>query len=158
MTDKPQPFRRRRLFPRTIGECVERAIAPALKERKGMDARLIRDWEKIAGHGIAAHATPKALKFPRGATLGGTLVLEVEAGYALEIQHRSTEIVERLASYFGYRAVERITLEPRALPLTPVRKRVARTQPAMAVIADIEDAELKAALESLRDAMLKSDA
>ena len=61
-----------------------------------------------------------------GQKKGATLVLRVEGPAALEVQHQAPQIIERINSYFGYRAIEdiRILQAPleRSGPQEPVKR------------------------------------
>jgi hypothetical protein len=86
---------------------------------------------------------------------GAVLVLRVEGPRAIEVQHRSGQILERVNSYFGYRAVA----EMRVLQ-APVARKAARpaAQPqpidreALPQSAEIEDQGLRGALLRLGSA------
>jgi hypothetical protein len=86
---------------------------------------------------------------------GAVLVLRVEGPRAIEVQHRSGQILERVNRYFGYRAVA----EMRILQ-APVARRAARpTDPpapidpeALPPATEIEDQGLKGALLRLGSA------
>ncbi|NBX03216.1 MAG: large conductance mechanosensitive channel protein MscL [Alphaproteobacteria bacterium] len=101
---------------------------------------------------LSQHCIPEKLTFPPGKKVGGTLAIAVENGFAPQLQHMQPVMLERLATYFGYKAVERITISHTYVPATP------RKMPAAAAVlsaesanlADgVEDDELRAALQSL---------
>ena len=83
-----------------------------------------------------------------------TLVLRVEGPMALEIQHTSDVILERVNRFFGWNAVGRIALRQAPLSRRPVKKvkkgpdaaAVARVE---ASLGTVEDADLRAALARL---------
>ncbi|MGH6832491.1 MAG: hypothetical protein ACRECM_05640, partial [Methyloceanibacter sp.] len=86
---------------------------------------------------------------------GAVLVLRVEGPRAIEVQHRSGQILERVNSYFGYRAVA----EMRILQAPVMRKasRAPASAPpldpdALPPSASIEDRGLRAALLRLGSA------
>jgi hypothetical protein len=83
-----------------------------------------------------------------------TLVLRVEGPMALEIQHASDVILERVNRYFGWSAVGRIAL--RQAPLSrrkPPTESRAPDPTSVAKVAEslssVEDEELRAALARL---------
>jgi len=80
--------------------------------RQGFASReLATRWAEIAGPEIAAHSEPIKIQWPR--PIEGqppepaTLVLRVEGPVALEIQHASDIILERVNRFFGWNAVGR---------------------------------------------------
>ena len=81
-------------------------------------------WAAIVGDDVAAHAEPLKIqwqKVPDGQKPPpGTLVLRVDGPAAIEIQHMSQVILERVNRYFGWRCVGRVTI--RQGPVTKRRK------------------------------------
>src|SRR4029078_2257344 len=83
--------------------------------RQGFAAReLVTRWAVIAGKDIAAHSEPLKMQWP-GPVEGqpqepATLVLRVEGPMALEIQHSSDVILERVNRFFGWSAGGRLAL------------------------------------------------
>ena len=149
------------LFPKTLSNCVEPLTRPVLKERGLASARLITGWSDIIGRPLADHCLPEKLSFPPGKKTDGTLTVAVENGFATDIQHMQPYILERLASYFGYRAVNRLVIShsfqsnkkpapKKSVPSNPELKPV--------ITSDIDDPELKEALESLARAMTQPTA
>src|SRR5882757_5799938 len=127
--------------------------------KQGFAAReLVTRWAEIAGKEIAAHSEPLKMQWPRPVEgqpqEPATLVLRVEGPMALEIQHSSDVILERVNRFFGWHAVGRLTI--RQAPLSrhdrPVRPR-APDPKSVAEIAEtlssVEDEELRAALARL---------
>jgi hypothetical protein len=127
--------------------------------KQGFAAReLVTRWAEIAGSEIARHSEPLKIQWPR--PLQGqpqqpaTLVLRVEGPMALEIQHASDAILERVNRFFGWSAVGRLAL--RQAPLSrrdrvppsrgPDPQEVAEVA---STLAAVEDEELRAALARL---------
>ena len=89
--------------------------------KQGFAAReLVTRWAEIAGRNIAAHSEPLKMQWPRPVEgqpqEPATLVLRVEGPVALEIQHSSDVILERVNRFFGWHAVGRLAL--RQAPLS----------------------------------------
>jgi hypothetical protein len=127
--------------------------------KQGFAAReLVTRWAEIAGPEIAAHSQPLKIQWPRPVEgqpqEPATLVLRVEGPMALEIQHASDVILQRVNRFFGWSAVGRLAL--RQAPLSRRdRPPVFRAPDAKAVakvaetLASVEDEELRAALARL---------
>jgi hypothetical protein len=106
-------------------------------------ASLVTEWATIVGRELAACTAPERLKWPRAERIdddagkgrpGATLVLRVDGGRSLDVQHSARQIIERINAYFGYAAVAelrivqapvdvkgelaRLAPRPAALPLT----------------------------------------
>jgi len=134
--------------------------------KQGFAAReLVTRWAEIAGKDVAAYSEPLKLQWPRPVEgqpeMPATLVLRVEGPMALEIQHKSDVIIERVNRYLGWSAVGRLAL--RQAPLSR-RERPQPPQPpdpqAVASVAQtltaIEDEELRAALARLGAAIKRN--
>jgi hypothetical protein len=127
--------------------------------KQGFAAReLVTRWKEIAGAEVAAHSEPLKIQWPRPVEgqqqESATLVLRVEGPMALEIQHASDVILERVNRFFGWSAVGRLAL--RQAPLSRRDGRAVSTAPdpqAVAEVAEtlssVEDEQLRAALARL---------
>ena len=82
-----------------------------------------------------------------------TLVLRVEGPVALEIQHLSGVIIERVNRFFGFRAVGRIAIRQAPLTRKPPKPRPAPSDPA--VIARLTEGMTGIADEKLRNALAR---
>ena len=127
--------------------------------KQGFAAReLVTRWAEIAGREIAAHSEPLKLQWPRPVEgqpqEPATLVLRVEGPMALEIQHSSDAILQRVNRFFGWSAVGRLALRQAPLSRRDRPKRAAAPDPkAVAEVAKslsaVEDDELRDALARL---------
>ena len=127
--------------------------------KQGFAAReLVTRWKEIAGAEVAAHSEPLKIQWPRPVEgqqqEPATLVLRVEGPMALEIQHASDVILERVNRFFGWSAVGRLAL--RQAPLSRRDGRVVSTAPDPKVVAEVaetlssvDDEQLRAALARL---------
>lgn len=114
---KPRGGARAKGGARAIGTYVAKALDPAARARGFATTTLLSDWPAIAGHDLARYTMPDRVIWPRrhdeavetpirGHRSGGaTLVLRIEGPRAIEVQHRSAQILERVNAYFGYRAI-----------------------------------------------------
>lgn len=118
-----------RSFPRPLSELLGTTLSDVLKAQGFASTEIISRWDDIVGPEIAAHSEPLKINWPRAPALEetepATLVLRVEGPVALEIQHLSAVILERVNRFFGWQAIGRIAI--RQAPLRrreppPVRK------------------------------------
>jgi hypothetical protein len=127
--------------------------------KQGFAAReLVTRWSEIAGPEIARHSEPLKIQWPRPVEgqpqEPATLVLRVQGPAALEIQHKSDVLLQRVNRFFGWSAVGKLAL--RQAPLSRRERPKAPSAPdakAVAQVAEtlsaIEDEELRAALARL---------
>ena len=148
-----------RSFPRPLSELLGATLSDALKTQGFASAEILARWGDIVGPEIAAHSEPMKINWPRAngrrePPEPATLVLRVEGPAALEIQHLSAVILERVNRFFGWQAIGRI-----ALRQAPLRRREPPTpppplDPAVAAriaegLPEIEDEDLRQALARL---------
>jgi len=122
--------------------------------KQGFAAReLVTRWAEIAGPEISAHSEPLKIQWPRPVEgqpqEPAILVLRVEGPMALEIQHASDVVLERVNRFFGWSAVGRLALRqapPPTASRAPDPKSVAKVAE---TLSSVEDEELRAALARL---------
>lgn len=157
MSEKKDEIRRFSLFPKTLAACVEPLTRPALKAQGLAGSRILSEWRSIVGPMLAEHSLPEHLRFPPGKKTGGTLTISVEHGFAPHIQHMQPMILERLASYFGYQAVTRISISHSWVPKAPEPPKPALKaqlpKGSYALCDGVDDPELKETLASLARAL-----
>lgn len=122
--------------------------------KKGFGAaEILTRWAAIVGPTIAAHAVPERLVFPPGSRTDGLLHVTVApGGFATELQHLEPLVLERINGFFGYRAVTRLRLHQRPLPLVPRERERAGPAP----LSQAQQQHLDMALSGTRDARLKA--
>jgi len=152
---------RRRGGMRALAATLPVVTRRALKRRGFAEGGLVAEWPSIVGAAIAARCLPKKLSLARpGGRQEGSLVLRVEPGFAVELQHLEPVLIERINGHFGYRAIDRLIFHQG--PLSAMRKPAPRpVRPLSAAeeadlrrrVAAIEDDEVRGALERLGRAM-----
>ena len=149
--NKPRPVRK-------LAELTTEFMADAFKKQGFAATELVTRWKDIVGTEIAAHAEPIKLQWPREVNNEpaepATLVLRVEGPAAIEIQHQSAVILERINRFFGWQAVGRIALRqaPLSRPKTrPVLPKIDAAEAARveSTLTAVTDDELRAALGRL---------
>ena len=150
---------------RPIGAYAARALDPSARARGFATTALLSEWPAIVGTELAQFTMPDRVVWPRRRENGedasqqrgrrgegAILVLRVEGPRAIEVQHRSGQILERVNTYFGYRAIG----EMRILQ-APVTRKASRGHcppppvdaEALPPSAAIENEGLRAALSRL---------
>ncbi len=95
---------------KTLGGALHEVVAPVYQARGFAEVKLIADWIKVVGAEVAEKSTPLKVTFPQGQQVDGTLLVAVQGGYAIEIQHLEPLILEKIATYLGYRAISRVKI------------------------------------------------
>jgi hypothetical protein len=144
--------------PRPLSALLHKTLGDAFAKRGFASAELVTRWTEIVGSEIADHSQPEKIQWlaARQGQLPepGRLVLRVEGPVALEIQHLSGVILERVNRFFGWSAVGRLALRQAPLsrrdrarpPDAPDPKAVAEVAKTLSAV---EDDELRAALARL---------
>lgn len=129
---------------------MQPAIGPLLAKRGFGQGALILYWDSIVGERLAAASRPVKIKWlpcPRGARVvsgartGAALIVRVEAGFALEMQHLAPIIIERANAHFGWQRISRLVLMQGPVDIQPAAR--ARTRRVLA------EAEIAAAAGSI---------
>src|SRR4029450_5195243 len=148
--------------PRPIGAYAARALDPSARARGFAPSGLLSEWRTIVGAELSEFTMPDRLVWPRRRedteerapkkgwrVEGAVLVLRVEGPRAIEGQHRSGQILERVNTYFGYRAVA----EMRILQAPVTRKPSRAPSPPAAAALEPLPASVSIKNERLRKAL-----
>lgn len=151
-----------RSFPRPLSEFLGATMGGALRAQGFASTEIIARWTDIVGPEIGKHSEPIKINWPRVKNDTGdedqaepaTLTLRVEGPAALEIQHLSAVILERVNRFFGWQAIGKI-----ALRQAPLHRRIQPgppppPDPAVAAhiaagLTEIEDDDLREAIARL---------
>ena len=138
-----------------MASALHKVTEKIYRKRGFASAGVLDNWPAIVGENLARHSMPERLGGD------GTLRLRVDGPLATELKHLEPQILERIASYFGYRAVNRLSLIQGPLEKPPVEKskpaRVLDSDSAKTLADTIhgtQNAEVKQALARLGAAVL----
>jgi len=158
------PSDTRTRWAKPVAQSIDRLTKGMLGQQGFTHGAIVTKWPEIVGENVARHTQPEKIVFSRDGATGGTLHLKTDSGaFAMELQHQEPQIVERINTFFGYRAVVRIKLIQGPLPRThkadqqanpprPLNK--AETRDLAGTVASVDDPELKEALERLGEKIL----
>jgi hypothetical protein len=151
---KPSPS-----FPRPLSDLLGATLTGAFKQQGFANTEILSRWADIVGPEVAAHSEPMKINWPRPVSEDtpaepATLVLRVEGPAALEIQHQSAVILERVNRFFGWQAIGRIALRQAPLRRREPKKPLPGPDPAAAArlaesLPQVEDEALRQALARL---------
>jgi hypothetical protein len=142
---------------RPLAQILSKTLGDVFAKQGFASTELITRWTEIVGPEIAAHSQPEKIVWPRPVegqpAQPGTLALRVEGPAAIEIQHLSGLVLERVNRFFGWQAVgglrlrqaplRRQTRAPLPVPNLEAAARIAATLP------EINDERLRDALARL---------
>lgn len=102
---------------RPLSRMIDRLTKSMLGRQGFAHGAIVTKWPDIVGQDMARHTQPEKIVFSRDGVSGGTLHLRCESGaQATEIQHLEPQILERINTFFGYKAVVRVKLIQGPLP------------------------------------------
>jgi hypothetical protein len=140
---------------------LRKVTKPLIKKHGFSDPQIFHQWREIVGDQLAKMSCPMKLsrqqtRDARGYQGGATLKVRVAGAAALEFEHMAPQIIERINTFYGYKAVARISLEQGPLPrrkrepkrferkLTPSEEAQLKDQAKV-----IKNTELRQSLENL---------
>ena len=149
-----------------VGAFVPAITRKAFEAHGFSSASILSDWPEIIGADFAAITAPERLVWPRGGTQshsdegshqrtsshrrsGATLVLRVDGPRSLEVQHIAPQLLERINTYFGYRAVAELRIIQGPVMRDTHQEPPAREVKQVVLENEIEDEKLRAALDKL---------
>lgn len=155
---------------RAVSSYVPRLTRKAFEKYGFASAALLTDWASIVGHDIASFTAPERLRWPRGVDAygdvdegcegrpGATLVIRVDGPRAIELQHKTHHIIDRINASFGYRAVAELRFVQAPLPKQTILSSSRPRLPAETVtdapeLRAVQDTALRGALARLYASM-----
>ncbi len=98
--------------PKKLASVIEEVTKPICKQYGYINFKIAANWQQIVGSRLSRICSPISVKFQGEQNIDGVLTIGVEnPGFALEIQANANIIIERIATHFGYRAVEKLKLQ-----------------------------------------------
>ena len=164
-SEKPVSRPRGPSKPQGLGVALAKVTKTAYRRRGFAMGDVLTNWGAIVGDTLATQSCPESLTFPPEKTNGGTLRIRVSGPLALELQHLSPLVIERINGYYGFRAVERLSFIQGVIP-RPEKKRRPMARPLTAeeeqtlnaLVPDLEDGDLRQSLLALGRSVLIRDA
>ncbi len=136
--------------PRRFGDLARPLLSPALRRQGFAQNEIVTRWREVVGPLLASRSMPERLRFPQGERIDGTLFIRVESSFALEFQHLTPQILDRVNTFYGYRAVSRLVMKQGPLPRAAVRRPKAE-----APLSPSAETGLRDSLEGLKPGPVK---
>ena len=150
-----------RAGPKAIGTFLGKSTRAALVKRGFAQADILSKWANIVGPTLSRASSPERLSYSRDKNRDATLKVRVTPGFAPEFQQFEPLIIERINSFFGYRAVGRLQLiqAPVKLPAEHTKQPLppptsTQKQWIEETVNEIQDPELKQNLMDLGAALV----
>ncbi len=141
--------------PRPIAALVPTVARAAFKRLPAGIVQLMEAWAGIVGPALATATMPCRLS-------QGTLTIACSGPIAMELQHLSVELIDRINQYFGKSTVRRLRMVqtmPASLSIRPIRRSSPQVeQAADMAVGNLPEGPLRSALAALGRAVLTESA
>lgn len=143
---------------RALSEVLPDIVTPLLKSHGIKNPSLFYDWKRIVGEPLASLSRPYAITYKKFAVGGGTLRLMIDPSIALQFQHTQAQILDRINTYCGYRAIDNFIVKQEYLNLGPSSKEkeltVQEKERITQQLDHIKSIEVSKALQSFGEALI----
>ena len=143
---------RKQSYFKKVGKSLPKIIDKNIKERNFVEITLIKQWKEIMGQDIAKYCWPIKIVFSDIKNLNGIIFLKTKRGRSMEIEFKNDEIIEKLNQYFGYKAINKISVVQDFNIKDSYKKKIIKKKIKnnhSKVINKIKKSELKIALQNL---------
>lgn len=158
-----QHHAKKTLWARPLADLVPAVIGPVLLRQGFGTTNLILFWDEIVGEKLATVSRPvrvhwAAPRYDLASKSGprpATLVVRVESGFALDLQHLAPLVIERVNAHLGWRCIARLKLEQGPVGEVRPAERLSRSldkiaeEKAEKIIGDSVSGSLRQALRHL---------
>ena len=143
---------RKQSYFKKVGKSLPKIIDKNIKERNFVEITLIKQWKAIIGQDIAKYCWPIKIVFSDIKNSNGIIFLKTKRGRSMEIEFKNDEIIEKLNQYFGYKAINKISVVQDFNIKDSYKKKIIKKKIKnnhSKVINKIKKSELKIALQNL---------
>ena len=145
--------------PKKLADTLDAVTHSAFIKKGFHERKIITDWELIVGEQFSYYTCPRKLTL-HTRTNEGILYIECyTSSIALQISYMEPLIIEKIATYFGYRAVSKLRIIQKPLSVrstspvlskTPIASLPTHIQSNLThLLQDIDDPDLKEQLHTL---------
>ena len=158
---------KRAFVPKTIGDSLKKINRDISNKYGKIEYLIIAKWPKIVGQFFANHSEPnKISRIPDGENDTGDVIysnylhINVSPVAAVEFQHFKDKIIDKINSYFGYKAISNIRLKQNFIPkknYTKQQNSIKNISLGKSDIKNINNKELEKSLEKLIQSINEKD-
>ncbi len=145
---------------RSISNIMPTVTDKCLGKKGHLFGRLLQNWRAIVGEDRAQVAVPQALKLgfideKKGKRFGGSLTLRVASANATLIQHELPLWIEKINTFLGHEAIEKIKLDHKSYNDPTENKTRKKRKERPTLLSTREQQEIEEMLISIDDPDLK---
>ncbi len=94
---------------RSFKDTLPKKIKKVIDKKGHIYSEILNNWRYLVGDNFFDVCYPKSFKSHNKIT-DSTLVINVRRGYEVEIEYSKKDLTNKINSFFGYKAVERLKL------------------------------------------------
>jgi hypothetical protein len=151
-------MRQPRHRPKPLADFIDVCLGPSLAAQGFAASDVIIAWPEIVGERLAAFTQPLKIEWKKRASHAdpesrpepASLVVRVEGAFALELQHLTPIVIERVNAHYGWRCIGKLVLKQ-----GPVR-RLKPEKPPAPVLSPADRQRVEAAAEPIEEESLKA--
>ncbi len=136
---------------KTVAQAAMQVSNRAFRRYGFSQREIVARWADIVGSALADCSLPERLTFPRDEKMGGSLYIRIQGSMAPELQHFEPMVIERINSYYGYQAVERLIYRHGPVPIRA--HKIKRSPP---ILTDSQKMDLEKQLEGVTNPELRA--
>ena len=143
---------RKQSYFKKVGNSLHKILDKNTKEKNFIEVSLIKKWKEIIGQDIAKYCWPIKIVYSDIKNSNGIIFLKTKRGRSMEIEFKNDEIIEKLNQYFGYKAINKISVVQDFNIKDSYKKKIIKKKIKnnhSKVINKIKKSELKIALQNL---------
>lgn len=139
---------------RQIRQLLTKISDPTTRQLGFVTASILLDWPEIVGAKFAELCYPVKITFPPNKKSDGRLHVITSSAFAVQISYLEQQIIEKINTYFGYRAVQKLFIRngevkkaekvTKKYTVSPEAREMVEN-----LVATIEDPELKQRLMAI---------
>ena len=148
-------------FPtKQLGWYVSKISKPFFNRQGFVKSYIIDNWKEIVGEEYYKTSIPEKLRIQKG---GGVLIIAADGATSTEMEYMKNEIIKKINDYYGYRAINRVRFRNTIIHDKVLTKKLTKERNNESQLKkqkknfsfdEIEEGELKEAINSLGDSML----
>ena len=92
-----------------LEKITENIVQKKLSRLSALQTHILLNWNHIAEQ-YANITIPVKIKFGRNKNTNGQIIIKVQNGFGLEIQHATPFLLNQINSRFGYKAIRKIKI------------------------------------------------
>lgn len=101
---------------RAVGHHIQQLLKPLAKQLGFQEGEVLRQWPAIVGPALVGRVQPRRLK------QGALVVAVTDGATALEVSYAAPQLIERINSFMGFAAVQRVLTEQTLVGRAPAAK------------------------------------